>query len=329
MRWIDRLISAGRQTVKTATLFAVDAPTASSGKSLLTETVGIITTGHKPTMMSQGKSPEEDEKRLSAVLMSGDSVIVIDNCDRQVEGDFLCTMLTQEFVIARILGKSEVIRLPTNALVMATGNNLALAGDVTRRALICRLDTGEERPDLLQHSFDPREEVLAERPELVVAGLTVLRGYITAGKPTSLGTIGSYEKWNVVREALVWLGHTDPVATRERIMADDPRKGELIDLLRLWFDALGTEQVTLGDLAKKVDSRAGARVTSLVGELIAKTRHGNFNARSIGRYLSKQVDRVVAGFVLRVDTDASGVKHYRVQVSAALPPPMPEDDSPF
>lgn len=303
-----------RRSLPSSPLFAIDAPTASSGKSLLTETVGIITTGHKPTMMSQGKSPEEDEKRLSSVLMSGDSVLVIDNCDRQIEGDFLCTMLTQEFVVARVLGKSEVIRLPTNALVMATGNNLILAGDVTRRALICRLDTGEERPDLLQHGFDPREEALALRPALVVAGLTALRGYIAAGRPVALDKLGSFEKWNIVRETLVWLGRPDPADTRERIMAEDPRKGELIDLLRLWFDALGPDRITLAELAKKDEQMVG----HLARELIGKTRHTSFNARSIGRYLSKQVDRVVAGLVLRADTDASGVKHYQVVSLADL-----------
>lgn len=34
--------------------------------------------------MSQGKSAEEDEKRLSTLLMAGDSVIVLDNCERAI-----------------------------------------------------------------------------------------------------------------------------------------------------------------------------------------------------------------------------------------------------
>src|SRR5690606_18202855 len=116
-----------RRMFSAAPLFAIDAPTAGSGKSLLSEIICIIATGHKPAMMSQGKSDEENEKRLSSVLMAGDPVIVIDNCDRPIEGDFLCTMLSQEKVKPRILGRSEVANVPTGSLVVATGNNIELA----------------------------------------------------------------------------------------------------------------------------------------------------------------------------------------------------------
>lgn len=117
-----------RRMFPSAPLFLIEAPAAGTGKSLFSETLGIIVMGHKPAMMSQGKTAEEQEKRLSSVLMAGDLVIVIDNCDRPIEGDFLCSMLTQEWVQPRILGKSEVKRLATRSLVIATGNNPILSG---------------------------------------------------------------------------------------------------------------------------------------------------------------------------------------------------------
>lgn len=230
-------------------------------------------------MMSQGKSDEENEKRLSSVLMAGDQVIVIDNCDRAIEGDFLCSMLTQEMVQPRVLGKSEMRRLPTRCLVIATGNNLALSGDVTRRALLCRLDAGVERPDQRQFNFEPREEALAQRPQLVVAGLTILRAYIAAGRPNPMDRIGSFEQWNLIREALVWLGCQDPARTRERVLADDPQKAVLLDLLRLWSRALGDRKITLTELATLADHGDRA-ARELVAELTTNTRHNGFNARS-------------------------------------------------
>jgi hypothetical protein len=293
-----------------APLFAIDAPTAGTGKSLLTETIAIIVTGHKPAMMSQGKTDEENEKRLSSVLMAGDQVIVIDNCDRPIEGDFLCSMLSQEMVQPRILGKSETRRLPTRCLVLATGNNLVLAGDVTRRTLMCRLDAGVERPDQRKFRFDPREEALALRPQLVAAGLTILRAYIAAGYPNRMGAIGSFEAWNIVREALVWLGCHDPEDTRDRILADDPQKAVLLDVLRLWRQSLGDQQVTLTELSSLVDRDDDVR--KLVEELTANTRQPSFNARSVGRFLAKHIDRVVGGLAMRAEADSSGIKRYRV-----------------
>lgn len=295
-----------------APLFALDAPTAGSGKSLLAETIGIIATGHKPAMMSQGKTDEENEKRLASVLMAGDQVMVIDNCRNAIEGDFLCTMLTQELVQPRILGKSEMRRLPTRCLVMATGNNLTLSGDVTRRALMCRLDSGIERPDQRQFDFDPRDEVSRDRPLLVAAGLTILRAYLAADRPNLMEKIGSFEKWNIIREALVWLDAKDPAITRDRVLADDPQKEVLLDLLKLWREALADRQVTLTELAHIADKGDDIAVRKLVDELSANTRfHGSFNPRSVGRFLAKHLDRVAGGLVLQAAGDASGIKRYR------------------
>lgn len=301
-----------RAMFPSAPLFAIDAPTAGSGKSLIAETIGIIATGHKPAMLSQGVSPEEDQKRLSSVLMAGDQVIVIDNCDRPIQGDFLCSMLTQEMVRPRVLGKSEMRTLPTKCLVIATGNNLVLSGDVTRRALTCRLDAGVERPDQRQFDFDPRAEALANRGALVTAGLTVLRAYIAAGRLHPLKKIGSFEEWNLIREALVWLGADDPANTRERILADDPAKAILLDLLRIWRAALGDSPVTLAELSALADKSARGPEHDLITELIANTRYPTFNSKSIGRFLAKHVDRIAGGFVLTAEPDGSGAKRYQV-----------------
>lgn len=301
-----------RPMFSSAPLFAIDAPTAGTGKSLLTETIAIIVTGHKPAMMSQGKSDEENEKRLSSVLMAGDQVIVIDNCDRPIEGDFLCSMLSQEMVQPRILGKSETRRLPTRCLVLATGNNLVLSGDVTRRTLLCRMDAGVERPDQRQFGFDPREEALVQRPQLVAAGLTILRAYIAEGRPNPMEKIGSFEHWNLVREALVWLGCHDPADTRDRILAEDPQKAVLLDLLRLWRDALGDRWVLLKEIEKLAGEDGDGLVNELVQELADSTPRGNFNARSVGKFLAKQIDRVAGGLILRAEPHPSGVKRYRV-----------------
>lgn len=314
-----------RRILPAAPLFAVDAPTAGSGKSLLCETVGIIASGYKPTIISQGKTPEEDEKRLASVLMAGDAVLVIDNCDRPLGGDTLCSMLTQEIIASRVLGKSEVKRMPTNALVMATGNNLEVIGDLGRRTLVCRIDTGAERPDQLEHGFSPTEEAMRDRPALVVAALTVLRAYVVAGRPGQLPPIGSFEDWNLVREALVWLGEDDPTVTRERVISDDPRKGEVVELLELWHEALGGQAVTLSEIAEMTTKAPRGKINELQQALAERTPKGTFNPRSVGRYLARHKDRLVGGRVLRCIDDSSGVKRYRVEL-ANSPPPV---DSPF
>lgn len=319
-----------RRMFSAAPLFAIDAPTAGSGKSLLSELVCIIATGHKPAMMSQGKSDEENEKRLSSVLMAGDPVIVVDNCDRPIEGDFLCTMLTQEKVKPRILGRSEVRSLPTGSLVVATGNNLELAGDITRRTLFCRIDPGEERPDQIAYSFDAVAEVMETRPQLVVAALTTLRAYIAAGKPMPLPKIGGFEEWGVIRQTLVWLDQPDPAQTRELVMADDPQKAVLVDFLRLWRDVFGAMKKSLSEVAHMAQEEGHAGAQAIIGELIANTNGRVFNTRSAGKFLRKHVGRIAGGMMLKADTDSSGIKHYRVfEVGQRGDGTKPTDETPF
>src|SRR5690606_4901871 len=62
------LAGLARPSLRSAPLFAFDAPTAGTGKSMLVECIGVGVSGHAPPAMSQGKSAEEDEKRLQAAL---------------------------------------------------------------------------------------------------------------------------------------------------------------------------------------------------------------------------------------------------------------------
>lgn len=301
-----------RRNINTAPLFAVDAPTAGTGKSLLSELTSIVATGSLPAMVSQGKNAEEDEKRLSSMLAAGDPIIVIDNCERPVEGDFLCSMLTQELVQTRILGKSEMIRLPSNCLVLATGNNMVIAGDMARRVLMCRIDAQQERPDTRQFTFDPRDKAREMRAELVVAGLTILRAYHVAGRPEKLDKIGSFEQWNIVPEALVWLGQANPADTRNIIIAHDPRKAALAELLNEWHKCLGSEPHTLAEVNELYSNQKGddGYYGTLHQMLTDLTGRPFFNAQKVGAKLRGHVDRVVGGKMLRYHPDPHGAKWY-------------------
>jgi hypothetical protein len=285
-----------RPSLRTAPLHGLDAPTAGTGKSKLAELAGLLATGVCPPALSQGKTAEEDEKRLATVLFAGDSVIHLDNCERALTGDFLCSLLTQEVVQARILGLSERRVLPSTALVVASGNNLQFAGDASRRAVVCRLDAGVERPDTRVFGWDCHTEMRETRAALVVAGLTVLRAYSIAGcpKPETWTPMGSFEDWDWVRGALVWLGCADPAETRAAILANDPRKDELVTVMNLWEAAFGRQRVALAHAQLPAKDRDAVSVTELVTALTETAcRGGVWSAKSVGWWLRRHKDRVV------------------------------------
>jgi hypothetical protein len=289
-----------RPSLRTSPLHGFDAPTAGTGKSLLAELAGLLATGCRPPALSQGKSAEEDEKRLSTVLMAGDPVIHIDNCERPIAGDFLCSMLTQETVQARILGLSERRVLPSTALVLASGNNLTFAGDTSRRAVVCRLDAQVERPDTRVFDFDCHAEVTASRAELVVAGLTVLRAYVVAGRPITLPPMGSFADYEWIRAALVWLGCADPAETRSLILDNDPKRDELVVVMDAWEAAVGSKPIEVAEISRRAEACTDDAFVALRDALVeAACRGGVWNAKSVGWWLRRHKDRVVNGRSLR------------------------------
>jgi hypothetical protein len=313
-----------RPSLRTSPMFGYDAPTAGTGKSLAAEMVGLLATGVRPPALSQGKTDEEDEKRLSTVLFAGDPVIHIDNCERPISGDFLCSMLTQEVVQARILGLSERRILPSTSMVLVSGNNLVFAGDTSRRAVVCRLDANVERPDTRVFDFDCHAEVLANRCELVVAGLTVLRAYVVAGRPVRLTPMGSFSDWDWIRGALVWLGWADPADTRQAILDSDPRRDELVDVVDLWQDALGEAEVEVADIAEQACHTSAAKL--LHEKLIEVACRGAWSGKSVGWWLRRNKDRVVGGGRCFRQTAGRNGQRWRLAVEGgAVPGCLPVD----
>jgi len=172
--------------------------------------------------------------------MNGDPVISIDNCEHPLESTFLCQALTQQRLKIRVLGQSRHVEVPANAAIYATGNNLEIANDLTRRALLCTIDAHCERPELRTFETNICETVRANRGPLVAAALTVLRAWHLTGTAMGLAPFGSFEEWSQrIREPLVWLGYADPCETMAKVRDNDPRRTELGAVLAQWKEVLG------------------------------------------------------------------------------------------
>lgn len=240
---VDRAVAASmllcsliRTQMRTRPAHAIRAPMPGSGKTAHAETAGIIAQGYPPAHMAQGWNSEELEKRLTSVLLAGDPIVSVDNVERVIEGDFLTSLLTSSVVQCRILGTSNISRLPNQSLILFTGNGLILGSDMFRRTAICNLDPGCERPDQKSFPWSPQQVAKEHRKEIVMAGLTVLRAYILSGQPKNSGfkSLGSFGDWDVVRGALLWLGEADPADSTKTMEAYDPKREAFAQIAELW-----------------------------------------------------------------------------------------------
>jgi putative DNA primase/helicase len=188
-----------------------------------------------------GRTEEETEKRLGALMMAGQPLISIDNANGEVGGDALCQYLEQPAVNIRVLGLSKMPTVETRGTTFfMNGNNITLRGDVVRRVITTIIDPKVERPELRKFKKNPREMVLADRGKYIAAALTICKAYVVAGRPFQVDPLASYEGWsNTVRSALMWLGEADPVASIDASREEDPERIRRKNMLAAWIDAIG------------------------------------------------------------------------------------------
>lgn len=285
-----------RPATETAPLIATTAPTRGSGKSELANVAAAIGTGRPCTVLSATADPIELEKRINGIMLTGDPLVSLDNINGNLRSDLLCQAITATAVNVRRLGISEPIEVPNVFTWMANGNNLTLAGDLARRAILCRLDPGCERPEERNFDFDPVARALEYRDDLVTAVLTVVKAYVTAGSPDmGLKPFGSFGTWcEMVRAPLVWAGCADPCASREEILDDDPDAAQLRALVAAWVERFGRTPRIVKEVVKageEEDSPLGAALEDIAGD-----GRGNVNTKRLGWWLRQHVGRIVNGF---------------------------------
>lgn len=282
-------------------LFVIDASVRGAGKTLLADLVALIATGCLVARMTHTRNEEEERKRITSLAMSGDNIVLIDNVLGELGGQSLDAALTGKEWRDRALGGNRMVNLPLDIMWMATGNNIVLAGDTPRRALYLRLvpqtDRPEERADFRHQNL--RSYVKKHRARLVVAALTILRGYVVAGMPDQhLPAWGSFEEWSRwVRGALVWAGEPDPYANRDglQIMAD--RDAELLAQLIAGFEgAVGRGKATAAELLELLQRNdRHARLRAVVREMTGTPPNLLPDARTLGNVLRRYRGRYIDG----------------------------------
>jgi hypothetical protein len=103
--------------------------------------------GRKPPATGVSSHPEELRKAITSALREGQALVNLDNITYPLDSPDLARAITQLEYADRLLGGNTMLRLPTNILWTATGNNLTLKGDMPSRALLCRIDARVERPE--------------------------------------------------------------------------------------------------------------------------------------------------------------------------------------
>lgn len=297
--WCASVVSGViRSEMKDCPMFVFNARHSSSGKTILADCAAQVVAGGQPATMSWTGSHVENAKKLFSVLVEGATVLFIDNvpAGMTMDSDTLNQMITHQTYRDRVLGLSKTATVSTRVLILVTGNNMKVSGDLVSRTCMATIDPPSPRPEELSYDFHPGELVKRNRSQLVVDCLTIVRAYVAAGRPNEDQLPACrLEGFNIVRGALTWLGMQDP----HKGMQDLRDQSEEAEERYRLFVAL----------VVKFEPRVKFRAWSLADEaavlaMVGGKRDEGDPAKRIGRLLAKHRDLDVGGITLKAQRDS-------------------------
>lgn len=219
----------------------------------------------------------------------------------------------------------------------ASVNHLTAKGDMAEgRVLETRIVPDQELAEREYQHRDLASYVMENRPELVGAALTVLRGFLVSpleDRPPPTGF--RHREWgDLIAASLVWLGLPDPCLAMGRTQAADPEREAQCDVVRIWAQRYGEQFVTtkqLIDLPLLAETLAG----------LAGVDTRNLELKGAAAALRNMVGLARLGFkVQRVKGQAHHASRWRLEnvggeIDQELPTveapefaedPLPEDE---
>jgi hypothetical protein len=310
-----------------APLFLFEANCRGTGKGLLADVTAMIGTGGPFARSPYTTNDDEMRKVITSAALQGERALLFDNVASSLGSASLDAALTSTEWRDRLLGKNQSPRLPLFTVFFATGNNLIVLADTARRTVCIRLETAEEKPEERTDFVHP--DLLAwvrrERGRMLAAALTVLSGYVRAGRPDQhLAAWGSYEAWSeLVRGALVWAGQPDPGLTRQGFAGRaDVEANALRGFVSGWKElTAGGHRLTAAQAVEKF--KADPARYPVLGQAFAEA----FDLapgepptpRKLGNRLRKYKGRTVGGECIDNDDAHNGVFAWFVRRSRPAP----------
>lgn len=295
-----------RQTAGISPGFLLNAPTQSTGKTTLGRVIGLAAAGIDPGAGNWPSNEEELGKTIVSLLLSGQSVALFDNlpAGSRIESPKLARLLSSDVVQDRILGGNSAPALPANILVLLTGNNVGLEGDLASRIVEVYLDSGLERPDQRTFSREILPWVAEHRAEIVGHALTIVAAYLGTGSPDIGGKPTRFSGWDqMVRLPLLWASGVDLSEKFDRAYEMDTSLEVLKAVLATWQPAMGDEPVTVGQIFG-VEREMGitrpeiAEFMAALRALVAQRRKLEMNVQALGKNLATYANRPVDGMRL-------------------------------
>ena len=271
---------------------------AGTGKTIMQEMMGVISTGRWTPMSNPPFKRDDDaewSKVITAVLIKGSTIICFDNVDGLLRSPSLASAITAKVYSGRILGFSKTVEIPVNVSWFVNGNNIQLGGDLPRRCYWIRLDAKMSRPwerKGFKHK-DLGAWVMENRGQLIAAILTMAKAWYVAGCPKpNTPKLGSFESWcDTIGGILQFAGITGFLGNQEKMYELSDVEGQEWEMFLLaWQERYGGAVVLVKELVDEIQKEGGSVIKdTLPSDLAgALTKKGGSLSRTLGWALPKR-----------------------------------------
>ena len=284
-------------------LHLFEKPSPGTGATLLVDMLSLPSTGRPIPTMTEGRDEDEWRKRITAKLRSGSPFVLIDNLRRRLDSAAVSAGITSTTWEDRILGFSEVTRLPVRCAWMATGNNPAVSTEIARRTIRIRMDAKLDRPWLrtkFKHE-NLRQWATDHRGELVWSALVMIRGWIAAGRPPGQLRLGMFEQWSEVIGGILATSGVPGFLTNleDFYEASDAEGATWRAFLATWWERFEGAEVTVKELWGLATAEAcislgdGSEQSQkiVLGKMLSERRDRVFDLEANGETVRLRVQR--------------------------------------
>jgi hypothetical protein len=311
-------------------LACIGAPMPGSGKSLLASILRVV---HGGVFRAEVPGDESElRKQVSTILdVTTGPVVQFDNVTGVLRSSTLAGLLTSPLWDDRLLGTNRMIKATNDRLWVVTGNNLALGGDLVRRAVWVTVDPGVPDPHLRTgfRIADLEGWVRRRRGDILGALLVLTRSWVAAGSPKTLGRSDSYADWAASLAGLLECagiegGFDAPTTARQTIGTDD---SEWADFLRAIHEVFGVESWQTSDVVARIPRQGFVNIsgvpelaasgTAIPAEALPQELADKFDfqksiTKSLGRWLANREGRWAGGYVVKSAGEDRAGRKWRV-----------------
>jgi hypothetical protein len=284
-------------------MHGIFAPLERTGKTKLVEQgLGAVYLGREVPAQQLPERDEEADKRVMSMLKRGDTLLHLDNLREFVDSPVLASLLTSTVYQGRDLGRLDAIDLPNNLVVVGTGNNVRLTGEMAKRIVPINLqpktDSPETRTDFVHPDFFA---YASENRALVLSCLAgMVETWKANGRPKGAMPMGGFDQWATAVGGILKLFGFDQWMTNaaDWRASSDPLRGDLRALVQRWYEIHGIAAATSTELMFIAISME--LFGSVLSDKKDKAQQTAFGMSVMAKYLETPVSIVIGGDAVNV-----------------------------